>query len=665
MQEYHVFDEIGKGKHSTSYLGRKKQTIQYCAVKSVEKSQKDFILNEVRIMHNLDHTNVLKFVNWYETGNHIWLIIEYCSGGDLKKLLVEDGKLPEQSVRAFSADIRAGLQYLHSRGIIYADLCPSTVLFTGTGTLKLCDFKQSMRIVDIKQPVLRSRHRTTMTYLAPELLQPFPAGAADKCEPAEGGAGTGHSAPYSMHYELIEGKPPFQGSTPAELIEAICTKDFTMPASVSLELCDLLMGLLQKDPNARISWADLGVHPFWRHLLYQLPLPAQPAMDPILEQLRDHRITMQHAVLPPPQPAAPAAQPAAPAHEALIVHRLQQQQQQQQPVSARPGSGRTADVASTLSTPAYRLLLAEHAHHEQHPAHPPTAAFGEEAVGAPEGGAEGSSGPRAAQHEGTGEAPGEAEEDEEMAIQGTTNYAGMAPLQLVWHDTDFCVYPIAMNRKIEKLPKPFFDEAATPLGFPPLSAQQLEALQQAERNQYLGRVVRCLLSPSLPSCLSYLETLATDSTTASTLLNSETGPALVNQLKQAKSTQLRAQLCTLFAVLVRYARSIDTVVLRAELPDCLAALLRDKSEKVRRAACSALGELLYYAASQNAAEQQQQQGGADSGWTISTVLVGALLKCLRKGEDEIVRHYATKAIENMAMSHYAPKSVCLPVVPVL
>lgn len=69
------------------YKGRKKKTIIYYAIKSVEKSQKPRVLQEVRTMHALDHNNLLKFYAWYETTNHLWLILEYCSGGDLMSLL--------------------------------------------------------------------------------------------------------------------------------------------------------------------------------------------------------------------------------------------------------------------------------------------------------------------------------------------------------------------------------------------------------------------------------------------------------------------------------------------------------------------------------------------------------------------------------------------------
>jgi serine/threonine-protein kinase ULK4 len=111
MQDYNIFNPIGKSKHSTCYLGRKKQSIQYYCLKSVDKTQKDLFQNEVKAMYSLDHPNVVKFFSWYETTNHIWVIIEHCSGGDLKTLLTQDKKLPEDSIRAFSADIRAGLQF--------------------------------------------------------------------------------------------------------------------------------------------------------------------------------------------------------------------------------------------------------------------------------------------------------------------------------------------------------------------------------------------------------------------------------------------------------------------------------------------------------------------------------------------------------------------------
>ena len=45
------------------------------------------VLNEVRIFHSLKNRHILKFYNWYETRNHLWIIFEYCAGGDLFQLI--------------------------------------------------------------------------------------------------------------------------------------------------------------------------------------------------------------------------------------------------------------------------------------------------------------------------------------------------------------------------------------------------------------------------------------------------------------------------------------------------------------------------------------------------------------------------------------------------
>ena len=57
------------------------------------------ILNEVPFLHTLDSPYVLKFVDWYESSNHIWLILEYCVGGDLLNVITQDKQLPESVVK--------------------------------------------------------------------------------------------------------------------------------------------------------------------------------------------------------------------------------------------------------------------------------------------------------------------------------------------------------------------------------------------------------------------------------------------------------------------------------------------------------------------------------------------------------------------------------------
>ncbi len=78
-------------------------------------------------MHFLDHQNILKFSEWYETPKHIWVITELASGGSLGEIIEQDGSIPAEKVGGFVGDIASGLHFLHSRHILYCDLQPRKV----------------------------------------------------------------------------------------------------------------------------------------------------------------------------------------------------------------------------------------------------------------------------------------------------------------------------------------------------------------------------------------------------------------------------------------------------------------------------------------------------------------------------------------------------------
>jgi len=313
MNDFHIYEVIGRGKHSVVYKGRQKKTINYFGVKSIDKGQRPFVLQEVKILHAVKHPNILKFYSWYETSNHLWLILEYCVGGDLRTLLAQDVRLPESSVHDFGRDLLSALHVLHHQGVVHCDLKPSNVLFDENGRVKLGGFHLAKRLSDIKnaspsksQKNSASSSRTqnplaslrgTPCYMAPELFQ-------------DGSCASFASDIWAFGcilFELATGSPPFfkksDGSkqstdgvnkesahqTLAGIVKAIIRADFAqlekqIPSNVSEEFKDIIKRCLNKNPVKRITWKEIISHPFWKSQIELKSLPKQPVFDAFVQR---------------------------------------------------------------------------------------------------------------------------------------------------------------------------------------------------------------------------------------------------------------------------------------------------------------------------------------------------------------------------------------------
>ena len=271
MNNYHIC-EIGRSKNSIVYKGRVKKTIEYLAIKSSEKIHKIKVMNEVRILQNLSHENIVKFYAWHKTRNHLWIVLEYCPGGDILTLIDQDKQLPESVIRNFGLNIMDGLFYLHMNGIIYADLKPSNILFNEYGILKLCDFGLARLISDLQS---EENKKGTPYYMAPELFE-------------EGGVYSFYSDLWSFGcvlYELAVGTPPFISSTFKDLKEQILSAETPIIENASAAFNDLIFGLLQKDPSKRIGWEEVLWHEFWEgKRLIKINLPTDTCYESYLKE---------------------------------------------------------------------------------------------------------------------------------------------------------------------------------------------------------------------------------------------------------------------------------------------------------------------------------------------------------------------------------------------
>jgi len=251
MNNYHLYEEIGRGKFSVVYKSRYKRTLQYYAIKSIEKSRKKITANEARILENIAHENIVRFHQWYETRNHLWTIMEYCAGGDLYSLLQQDKKLPESTVVDFGIQIRDALFFLHSIGVIFANLKPKSVLFNEYSVLKLNGFENArLHSDDPKSFKLQSG---MPYYLAPELFE-------------DSGVYSYASDLWAfgcLLFELGEGQPPFVADTFEDSITKILTQETPPAESLSPEMNNLISKLLVKDSSKRITWEEIMCHEAW------------------------------------------------------------------------------------------------------------------------------------------------------------------------------------------------------------------------------------------------------------------------------------------------------------------------------------------------------------------------------------------------------------------
>uniref|UniRef100_A0A4W3HAP7 Serine/threonine-protein kinase ULK4-like n=1 Tax=Callorhinchus milii TaxID=7868 RepID=A0A4W3HAP7_CALMI len=235
MENFVLYEEIGKGNKSIVYKGRRKGTINFVAILCIDKSKRPEITNRVRLTHDIEHQNVVFFNEWYETSNHLWLVVELCTGGSLEMVITQDEYLHEEVVREFGVDLVSGLRHIHELGIIFCDLNPAKILLDGPGTLKYSNFslaktegenlEEFLSLIGTEEGTeeinentqrrnTKSRARGSLMYMAPEILK------GEDFSKASDFWSLG-----CVLYEMSAGKPPFFAENLSELREKILHED--------------------------------------------------------------------------------------------------------------------------------------------------------------------------------------------------------------------------------------------------------------------------------------------------------------------------------------------------------------------------------------------------------------------------------------------------------
>ncbi|XP_036311385.1 serine/threonine-protein kinase ULK3 isoform X7 [Pipistrellus kuhlii] len=252
-------ERLGSGTYATVYKAyAKKDTREVVAIKcvakkSLNKASVENLLTEIEILKGIRHPHIVQLKDFQWDSDNIYLIMEFCAGGDLSRFIHTRRILPEKVARVFMQQLASALQFLHQRNISHLDLKPQNILLSSLEKphLKLADFgfSQHMSPWDEKH-VLRG----SPLYMAPEMV----------CQ-RQYDARVDLWSVGVILYEALFGQPPFASRSFTELEEKIRSNrviELPLRPQLSPDCQDLLRRLLERDPGHRISFQDFFAHPW-------------------------------------------------------------------------------------------------------------------------------------------------------------------------------------------------------------------------------------------------------------------------------------------------------------------------------------------------------------------------------------------------------------------
>ncbi|CCW62407.1 unnamed protein product [Phytomonas sp. EM1] len=656
MNEYQLLEEIGRGTLSRVYKGRKRNTIDFYAIHSVDKSMRQRVLNNVRILSALNHSNIIRVHEWYETVNHFWVITDLCISGDLRSILHINCKMKHESVRLLGSDVCAGLFHTHARGFLHRNLKPSGLLLNASAALVLHDFGLACPLQNAEEGGLIG----TPPYIAPELFllspkQP-PSIASDLWSLG------------CVLYEMASGEPPFKGRTLKELLTNVLTQPVNPIEGVDRDLNALIAHLLEKSPIRRASWGDVLSCGFWGDALEGLTLDALPVcsarkssanglgvQDIIPWAEADVRAAVKRAV----EAAAANHSIASPASGGVDSPPDWDRPAQELNFTQGKSNG-----AAILDFPEVRCV----GHGQEEEAESATITLPKSAAsyGLVNSNHHVSNGNQslsdarlmichtdstALTSQRVANSACEASKLSDFCTQNLLDEQSAEAIRrvpisdLIWFPSDANVRPLWGNRRIECAKEVTFKASDIP--FRALELHAVGRLSERDFKSFM-KCIHASLSchdgtdEQKENILKYLATIVNGPMLSNRLVNSSIMALCV---KMAGSRHLpvscRMQASSLAGQLVRHASYIESNLVKTNiLPQLLRYFPSEPNLTVKCKLVACIGELIYYIAAQKehvCAEWAEIEDNAREVFTLAL-----------KTEDPLIRHYAVKAVENLS-----------------
>ncbi|KAI9453420.1 kinase-like domain-containing protein [Lactarius psammicola] len=285
---------IGKGRIGRVRIARHSKTGQYAAIKIVSKTalvnsrrsiqgleeQADRILlgieREIVIMKLIDHPNIMRLYDVWETSTELYLILEYVEGGELFDYLCKRGRLSTSEALGYFQQIIAAINYCHRFNIAHRDLKPENLLLDHDKNIKVADFGMAAWQMNNTSGLLRTACGSPH-YAAPEVI--------------EGRAYNGSSSDIwscgVILFALLAGRLPFDDEDLHTLLEKVKIGSYDMPQAMDKRAQDLIARMLEKDVRKRITIEQILAHPFFTMHPPKIPMLVPPSLGTIARPIEN------------------------------------------------------------------------------------------------------------------------------------------------------------------------------------------------------------------------------------------------------------------------------------------------------------------------------------------------------------------------------------------
>uniref|UniRef100_A0A7N6A1E7 Protein kinase domain-containing protein n=1 Tax=Anabas testudineus TaxID=64144 RepID=A0A7N6A1E7_ANATE len=264
---YRLEKTLGKGQTGLVKLGVHCVTCQKVAIKIVnrEKLSESVLMKverEIAILKLIEHPHVLKLHDVYENKKYLYLVLEHVSGGELFDYLVKKGRLTPKEARKFFRQIISALDFCHSHSICHRDLKPENLLLDEKNNIRIADFGMaSLQVGDsLLETSCGSPH-----YACPEVI---------RGEKYDGRKADAWSCGVIL-FALLVGALPFDDDNLRNLLEKVKLGVFHMPHFIPPDCQNLLRGMIEVDPNKRLTLEQIQKHT-WYLAGKNEPEPEQP-----------------------------------------------------------------------------------------------------------------------------------------------------------------------------------------------------------------------------------------------------------------------------------------------------------------------------------------------------------------------------------------------------